>query len=98
MRKNSSIPLNFQGILWSKDISKLDIQKNKNYIIHQVLMYGSLKQIDWLETVYTKKEIKNIFIKKPKRIYTPQAFYFVKNYILKVKDSLKENIYVKTSY
>lgn len=42
-KKTFPIPENWQGILWSCNVKKLDWQKDKNYIIHQVLMYGDLK-------------------------------------------------------
>ena len=32
------IPKSFQGILWSANIKNLDLERDKGYIIHQVLM------------------------------------------------------------
>ncbi len=87
-----------QGVFWSKDVSSLDLQQDKNYIIHQVLMYGSLDHIRWLQTVYSDAEIKKVFIDKPKKIYTPQAFNLIKNYLLKIEVNLSEKNYVKTVY
>ena len=89
---------NLQGVLWSKNVSNLDLQQDKNYIIHQVLMYGSLDHIKWLRSVYSNAEIKEVFIEKPKKIYTPQAFNLIKNYLLKIKINLSEKNYVKTVY
>lgn len=68
------IPKGFQGVFWSRDASSLDIIEDRDYIIHQVLMYGSLDQIKWLESIYSDKEIREIFCKQPRKIYTPQAF------------------------
>lgn len=76
------ISKDFQGILWSKKINSLDLKEDKNYIIHQVLAYGDLKQIKWLFKTYSKKEIVDVFVNLPKKTYTPSAFNFVKNYIL----------------
>jgi hypothetical protein len=47
------IPPHFQGLLWTKNINKLDIKKDKNYIIHNVLMYGTFSDIKWLIEVYS---------------------------------------------
>lgn len=93
------IPRNFQAILWSKSINKLDLEKDKHYIVHQILSYGNLKQMKWLFRIYPVCEIKEIFIKYPKKIYQPAVFYFIKNIILGLKKKrLKEEDYVKTLF
>lgn len=97
-QSNYAIPSDFQGILWSRNISSLDVTSDKDYIIHQVLMYGSIEQLDWLKSVYSLEEIRKIFIGKPKRIYTDSAFNFIKKYLLKIKHELPESKYVKVAY
>lgn len=87
-----------QGILWSKNAKDLDLQTDKNYIIHQVLMHGSLEQISWLKQNYSPQEIKQVFTTQPKKIYTPAAFNFIKNYLLKIEKPLEEKKYVKTLF
>lgn len=94
----ASIPKDFQGVFWSRDVSSLNLDKDKVYVIHQVLMFGSLEQIKWLETVYPREEIRRVFINYPKRIYTPQAFHFIKNYLLGIRRNLGEAAYVKTAF
>lgn len=96
MRK---IPGNFQGILWSRKVRELDLEKDKNYIIHQVLAYGNLEQVKWLFTVFPKKEIVQIFVKSPRKNYSPPAFNFVKNYLLGLKDKkINPEAYVKVLF
>ena len=91
------ISRNLQGILWSKKIDTIDLGKDKNYVIHQVLAYGNLKQIKWLFKVFSKKEIIDVFVSLPKKTYTPSAFNFVKNFVLKLEDmNLDSKDYVKT--
>ena len=95
----NTIPLGLQGILWSADVRNLDLEENKNYIIHQILMYGDLKEIAWLFKVYSKKEVKRVFKKSPMRIYSPQGFYFIKNVILNLKKNpLPPEKYVASLY
>ena len=87
----------FQGILWSKPIAKLDLKRDKIYIIHQVLSFGSLEQIKWLFKAYSSKEIGKVFLENPKKIYTPAVFNFIKNIILEFEHKkLPKNRYVKT--
>ncbi len=93
------IPQEFQPILWSVNVKNLDLKKDKNYIIHQVLMYGDLEEIAWLFKVYSKKEVKKVFEEAPMKIYSPQAFHFIKNIILGLKKkTLSPKKYVTTLY
>lgn len=95
----SKIPKDFQPILWSKDIKKLDWEEDKVYIIHQVLSYGTLEHIRWLFKVYDKKTIREVFLKNPKNIYTPPELYFIKNILLGLKNTiLSKKKYVKTLF
>lgn len=82
----TKIPPHFQGILWSIPLNKIDLARDKTYLIHQVLMYGNLKDVRWLFKAYPKDEIKKVFLNKPQKVYTPQAFNFTKNYILDLKN------------
>ena len=44
--------------LWSFDVSKMDIQKNKKRIITNILNLGTKEATNLLFKVYNKKEIK----------------------------------------
>lgn len=92
----SKIPNSFQGILWSVNVANLDIEKDKNYIIHQVLAYGTLEQIRWLFRVYGRQEIKDVFVKGPTRVYDQGSYAFAKNIVLNLKTvSLDKKCYVQ---
>ena len=91
------IPSNLQGIFWSRDVSKLSLQRDKKYIIHQVLAYGSLDNYKWLKSVYSKKEIKRVFVNYPRKTYTPSQFNFVKNYLLSITNTLPDLTYVRST-
>lgn len=93
------LPSSFQPFLWSKSLKSLDKKQDKVYIIHQILSYGDLKNLRKLFRVYSRREIREIFIRYPKKIYQPAVFYFIKNFILGLKNKrLKEKNYVKTLF
>jgi hypothetical protein len=99
VEKIKKIPSSLQPLLWSKGVEKLDEDRDKVYIIHQVLSYGDLKDLRQLFRIYNKKEVKEIFLRFPKKVYQPAVFYFVKNFILGLKkERLKKEDYVKTLF
>lgn len=96
---NKKIPKYLQGILWSANIKNLDLEKDKNYIIHQVLMYGDFSDIKWLFQSYSLKIVQSVFIASPKKVYTKPIFKLTKDFILGLKETnLDEKKYVRTLF
>jgi len=93
--KKNKFPDSIQAILWSKDIENAGLCDDKIYIIHQILAYGDIREVKWLFKVYSEDEIRNIFISYPTRIYTEPIYYFIKNFILNIKEDINENDYSK---
>ena len=92
-------PQRLQGILWSCSVDKLDLWKDRVYIIHQILMYGSFKEIRWLYTVYSDNLINDIFANRPMKVYTKTGFNYVKNYILNLSgQDISPDKYVNAFY
>lgn len=56
------IPQYIHPFLWSYDIEKLDLVKNKKRIITNILNFGTAEATDWLFGVYNKKDIKETII------------------------------------
>lgn len=83
--QTKNIPEKLQAILWSVNIDQLDIEHDKNYIIHQVLAYGTMEDVVWLFKTYSKQTIITVFINKPMKNYSKPVFNFVKNYLLNIK-------------
>ncbi len=92
------LPKELKAMLWSKDIKDIDPEADKVYIIHQVLSYGDIDEIESLLKFYSPEKVKNIFINLPKAVYTKPVFLFVKNYLLRVSKELEEKYYVKNLY
>lgn len=92
------IPQGLQPILWSSSIDKLDLQKDKNYIIHQVLMYGTLPDWKLLQTLFPFQEIEKVFVNHPVKVYTKPALHFAKNFLLNLsKKKIDESAYLTST-
>lgn len=92
-------PKSLQPILWSTDVKLLDIQKDKWYIIHQVLIYGTLQEIRWLLRTYSLREVVNVFVHKPAKLYPKKVYHFIKNYLLPLRSvRLDPEDYVTSIY
>ena len=94
--KKKKVPKKLQGVLWSVDVSKLDLEKDMSYIIHQIFAYGTMNEIRWIFNTYPKEKIIRTFTTCPYKDYFAPRFYFVKKYLLDLKDyPMNEKRYVK---
>jgi len=60
------VPKQLQRVLWSYDISKMDLEEDKDEIITQVLNYGTWEDLKLLYKLYPEKDIKKV-IRYPRR-------------------------------
>jgi hypothetical protein len=58
--KQNKIPLFLAPFLWSYDLDQLDLRNDKKRIITNILNYGTQKATDWLFSVFTEKDIKEV--------------------------------------
>jgi hypothetical protein len=56
------LPKFIKPFLWYHDFKKIDLQKDKQRIILNILNIGTKKATDWLFDFYPKSEIKKIVI------------------------------------
>lgn len=54
------MPNEFKQYFWDTEFDKLDINKNKRYIIARLYCYGDLKAIKWVKQTYSLDEIKDV--------------------------------------
>ena len=92
--KSKNLPKFLKPYFWSVNFSDLSFSNDKDYIIHQVLSFGDLKAIKWLFRAYSKATIKKSFLNRPTKIYRPQTFNFVKNFLLDLNKNININKYV----
>ncbi len=60
-----------QFLFWDINLKKIDPEKNKNFIIHRILSYGTMDDIRELFKIYNKETIKKEFLKAQPGIYYP---------------------------
>ncbi|OGK08398.1 hypothetical protein A2767_06450 [Candidatus Roizmanbacteria bacterium RIFCSPHIGHO2_01_FULL_35_10] len=90
-------PKKLQATLWSTDTNNLDLEKDKNYIIHQTLSIGGIEDWRWLFKTYPSKTIISTFVKEPAKIYMPQRFSLAKVMLgLKNRQFIREYYVVNT--
>jgi hypothetical protein len=53
------IPSYIHPFLWSYDVSKLDLSRNKKRIITNVLNLGTSEATDWLFKTYSSEDMKD---------------------------------------
>jgi len=89
-------PKSLQATLWSVHVDNLDIEKDKVYIIHQILSYGSIEEWKWLLRTYREKGVLDVFTNFSYKDYRDARFLFVKNFLLGIHDgTVVEKNYVK---
>lgn len=71
------MPIELKKYFWDTEYEKLDIEKNKKYIISRLFCEGDLASIKWLKKNYTEEEI--IETAKTSRRLNPVTASFLKN-------------------
>jgi len=64
--KIKKVPKQFQRVLWSYNINKMNLEEDKKEIITQTLNYGTWEDLKLLYNIYSEKEIKEI-VRNPRR-------------------------------
>ena len=89
-------PKSLQAVLKSAAVEDLDLEKNKAYIIHQILAFGTWEQLRWLLSYYGSAIVREVFKKQPMKIYSPAAFHFTQ-LVLNAPDTVvHKNLYDQT--
>lgn len=63
--------------------------------LHQILAFGTLDELKALKKEVGEKKLQDIFVKHPKKIYTPQSLAFIKKFILHITRPIDDNKYFK---
>lgn len=92
------LPSHWQGLLWSKRLSRISLTKDKAFIINHILAYGDLDDVKELFSIYSIDELRSTFLEKPMKIYTPTSFNFIKKFVLHLNNiPVNERKYLKNT-
>ena len=76
-----------KNLFWDFDIEKIDLKKDREFIIERILKYGLPEQVNWLLDNYTEKLIVEV-IKKSKNIDKKTANYWAIHFQIPKKNIL----------
>lgn len=62
---NHRIPQSVRATLWSYDVDRMDVLRDKERIITNVLNYGTKDATDWLKEVYNDQDMIQV-VKNPR--------------------------------
>ncbi len=86
------IPQNIAPCLWSYNIDNLDLKKDKETIITQVLNYGDAGRIKWLYSVYSEEDIRKVVLSPRRGMWFPKVINFWETMLkTKIPKKKKEN-------
>ena len=83
MKSSSSLPENLSSILWSYDLGKLDLEKNRRVILVSVINYGDWNQWRWLIKTYGSTVVREELKKMSPTAFRPGALKLI-SLLLKV--------------
>ncbi len=71
--KPTKISSELQPLFWSYDFQRLDLAKNKQTVITNVINYGDLPQWRWLAGAYGRMEVRDVLNRIPAAAIKPRA-------------------------
>jgi len=88
MRKK--LPKKLQRVLWSYDINKLNVEKDKEEIITRVLNYGTWDDLKLLYKIYSEEDIKKVVVHPRRGVWFEKVLNF---WVKMLNIKIEENIY-----
>jgi hypothetical protein len=85
--------MKFKQYVWYNRNAKI----NSPDTVHQILSLGRMEDIENLKKILGEEKIKFYFLQQPKKVYIRPILNFTKNYILRIKESIDENQYLKNT-
>ena len=91
------MPVEFKKYFWDTDFEKLDLKRNRRFIITRLYCYGDLKAIRWVKNTYTEDEIKDVAVNS-RNLNPLVANYLRQQYNLEKKDMAYYKVIMAMNY
>jgi hypothetical protein len=90
--EKNKAPSFLQRVLWSYNLSAIDLEKDKELVIQQVLNYGGWKEVRWLFRNYPENDIKIVVARPDRGIwFRPVLTFWTTIYNIKLDKETFEN-------
>ncbi|RMF96849.1 MAG: hypothetical protein D6734_03160 [Candidatus Schekmanbacteria bacterium] len=88
-------PLKKPYLFWDVDADKVDLKRNRNFIIERILSRGDIDDFQWMMRTYGINEVKKVFQKKidkldPKSINFFCLYFDIQKPLCTQKQSMKK--------
>lgn len=93
--KKKKIPRRFQPILWSYDLDRIDLERDKELIITQFLNYGTWIDLKWLFHSYAEHEIRYVAEHPRRGLWFRDVLHF---WITMFNSRIKKDVYEKSVF
>jgi hypothetical protein len=70
------LPQSVKSVLWSYDVSKIDVQVDRQLVISQVLNFGDKEAVDWAVKNYGKGEMRKAALLIPRGRWNKKSLAF----------------------
>lgn len=74
--KKTLVPGEFKKYFWDVDFDKLDLKKQKNFILDRLLNYGMFDTFNWIFSTFTNDEVKSLLDNKGKQSLSRNSYLF----------------------
>jgi len=72
----SLIPREFKKYFWDVDFDKLNLKKQKNFILERLLNYGAFDTFYWIFSTFRDDEVKSLLDNNGKQSLSRNSYLF----------------------
>ncbi len=72
------IPSEYKKFFWDVEFEKINLQKNRKFILERLLNYGTFDTFSWIFSTFSSIEVKNLLKTKGLHSLSKNSYYFWK--------------------
>jgi hypothetical protein len=71
-----TLPPDVRACLWSYDLRSINLKRDRDLVITQVLNFGMWKTVQWLRRTYSRREIASVLRHPQRGTWLPEVLNF----------------------